>query len=402
MIGRRATLTGAVAAAISPALARAQTSAEPLKLAVLTDFSSIFTDYTGKGSVLATQLAVEDFGGKVLGRPIQILTADHQNKPDVALTIARQWLEQEHVAAILDVGNSGIAAAVGALAAERDKPMLTGAVSSDLTGKACTPTLVQFGVDSYAEANVPVKDVIAQGGQTWFYITADYALGHALERDGRAAVEASGGKVLGGTASPFGLSDFSSQLLTAQNSGAQVIAFAEAGADLANSLKQAGEFGLKKEHVFVAPHLELLDAKTVGLATMGGTYFSEIWYWDLNEQTRAWSKRFFDQRGSMPLRAMASIYSMTSHYLKAVQTIGSAESGRAAVAQMRAVPINDMYARNGRLRGDGRLICDMYVAQVKMQDESKGPWDLYKILRTVPGEQAFRPAATSECSLLRT
>ena len=406
MIGRRATLTGAVAAAIAPVMApvmvRAQATPEPLKLGVLTDFSSIFTDYTGKGSVLATQLAVDDFGGKVLGRPIQILTADHQNKPDVALTIARQWLEQERVAAILDVGNSGIAAAVGALAAERDKPMLTGAVSSDLTGKTCTPTLVQFGVDSYAEANVPVQDVVAQGGKTWFYITADYALGHALERDGRAAVAANGGTVLGAVATPFGTTDFSSQLLTAQSSGAQVIAFAEAGADLANSLKQAAEFGLKTGHSFVAPHLELLDAKTVGLATMGGTFFSEIWYWDLNDQTRAWSKRFFDQRGSMPLRAMASIYSMTMNYLKAVQTIGSAESGRAAVAQMRSVPINDMYAQNGHLREDGRLICDMHVAQVKTPAESKGPWDLYKILRTVPGEQAFRPAGQSECALLRT
>jgi branched-chain amino acid transport system substrate-binding protein len=399
MIARRSFIAGAAAAL--PLLARAQGTGKPVKLGILTDFSSIFTDYTGKGSVTAIQMAVDDFGGKVLGKPVEIVTADHQNKPDVALTIARQWFDEAGVSVILDVGNSGIAASVGALAADRDRPMLTGAVSSDLTSKFCTPTLVMFGVDSYAEANVPVRDVIAAGGTSWFSLTADYALGYALENDGRAAVEANGGKMLGAVRTPFGSSDFSSFLLTGQSSGAKVLYFAEAGKDLTNSLKQAAEFGLSKDHIFVAPHLELLDAKSVGLDVMGGTYFTEAWYWDQNDASRAFAKRFYAQRGYMPLRAMVSLYSMTTTYLQAVQALNSAASGRAVVGQMRSAPINDVFVTNGHLREDGRLIRDMYVAQVKTPAESKGPWDLYKILRTVPGERAFRPANKSECKLLQ-
>ncbi len=386
---------------LSLGTAWAQAPVEPVRLGVLTDFSSIFSDYTGKGSVVAVQFAVADFGGKVLGRPIEIVTADHQNKADVALSIARKWLDEDKIDAIIDVGNSGLAAAVGALAAERDRPMLTGAVSSDLTGKYCTPTMVQFTVDSYSEANVPVKAVLAQGGTSWFFLTADYALGHALERDGRAALAKNGGTVVGSVSTPFNSSDFSSFLITAQGSGAKVIAFAEAGGDLSNSLKQAGEFGLNNGHTFVAPHLELLDTKGVGLARMGGTYLTEAWYWDQNDETRAFAKRFFEQRGIMPMRTTVSLYSMTLQYLKAVQALGSIASGRAAVAQMRATPVNDVYVKNGHVREDGRLIRDMYVAQVKTPAESTGPWDLYKILATVPGEQAFRPVAESECPLLR-
>ena len=283
-----------------------------------------------------------------------------------------------------------IAASVGALAAERDRPMLTGAVSSDLTGKFCTPTLVMFGCDSYAEANVPVSEVVNAGGTTWFSLTADYALGYALENDGRAAVESHGGKMLGAVRTPFGSSDFSSYLLTGQSSGAKVLYFAEAGKDLTNALKQASEFGLAKDHIFVAPHLELLDAKSVGLDVMGGTYFTEAWYWDQDEESRAFAKRFFAQRSYMPLRAMVSLYSMTTAYLKAVQALNPAASGRAVLAQIRTAPINDVFVKNGHLREDGRLIRDMYVAQVKTPAESKGPWDLYKILRSVPGDQAFR------------
>jgi branched-chain amino acid transport system substrate-binding protein len=401
MTGRRSLLALALAALPFAAQAQGQTAPPtPVKLGVLTDFSSIFTDYTGKGSMTAIQMAVDDFGGKVLGRPIQILSADHQNKPDVALTIVREWFDRDKVDALLDVGNSGIAAAVGALASERDKVMMTGAVSSDLTGKFCSPATVQFVQDSYSEAHVPAADVLKAGGDSWYFLTADYALGYALERDGRAAAEGAGGKVLGSIKTPFGTSDFSSFLLSAQNSGAKVIDFSEAGKDLTNSLKQAAEFGLVKDHIFVAPHLELLDAKSVGLETMGGTFFTEAWYWDQDDASRAFAKRFFDQRGYMPLRAMASLYSATLHYLKAVQAVGSAESGRKVIAQMQATPVNDIYAKNGHLRPDGRLVKDMFVAQVKTPAESKGPWDLYKLLRTVPADQAFRPLSQSECPTL--
>ena len=397
------TISGCLAALLLLPLlpAHAQAPVEPVKLGVLSDFTSIFSDYTGKGSVIAVEMAVEDFGGKLLGRPIQIVTADHQNKADVALAIARKWLSQDGIDALIDVGNSGLAAAVGGLAAERDKPFLTGAVSSDITGKFCAPTMVQFTVDSYSEANVPVKAVLDRGGKNWFFLTADYALGHALERDGRAAVEKNGGSVAGSVRTPFGSTDFSSFLITAQGSGAKVIAFAEAGGDLSNSLKQAGEFGLNNGHSFVAPHLEMLDVQNVGLAKLGGTFLTEAWYWDQTDETRAFAKRFFARRGIMPMRTTVSLYSMTSHYLKAVQAIGSLASGRAAIGQMRAMPVNDVYVTNGRLREDGRLIRDMYVAQVKTPAESTGPWDLYKILQRVPGDQAFRPLAESECPGLK-
>ncbi len=401
MIGKRTLLGLGAAGLAAPLLGRAaRAQSGPFRIGILTDFSSIFTDYTGKGSVTAITMAVEQFGAKVLGQPIEILSADHQNKPDVALTLARKWLDEDRVECILDVGNSGIAAAVGALVAERDKVMLTGAVSSDLTGKFCAPTLVQFGVDSYSEANVPAARVMSQGGNSWFSLTADYALGHALERDGKEAVEALGGKFLGAARTPFGSTDFSSFLLTAQSSGAKVIYFAEAGKDLTNSLKQAAEFGLNKGHIFVAPHLEILDAKSVGLDVLGGTYLTEAWYWDQSDESRAFAKIFFDQRGYMPLRAMVGLHSAALHYLAAVQAVGNA-GGRAVVARMQATPVNDVFVRNGRLREDGRLIREMYVAQVKTPAESKGPWDLYKILSPVAGEQAFRPLSRTECPALK-
>jgi branched-chain amino acid transport system substrate-binding protein len=386
---------------VGASASHAQSPPDPVKIGILTDFSGVFTDYTGVGTALVTQFAVQDFGGKVLGRPIEIIQADHQNKTDVGLAITRKWLSDDGVDVIVGASNSAITLGIQSLIRDRDRVLLTDATSSDLTGKACTPNSVQFGMDSYSEASVAAGEVVKRGGKSWYFLTADYALGHAIASDAMSVVKANGGQVLGEVRTPFNTQDFSSFLLNAQGSRAQVIGFAEAGKDLTNSLKQAVEFGLKDGQTFVAPHLETLDVKAVGIDVMQGTYFTESWYWDQNEESRAFSKRFREKRGFPPLRGLVATYSMVMHYLKAVEAAGSETGGRAIVAKMRELPVNDLYARNGRVREDGRLIKDMYVAQVKTPAESKGEWDIYKILSTVPGDKAFRPVAESACPALQ-
>jgi branched-chain amino acid transport system substrate-binding protein len=391
----------AAVAALGSVGAQAQGTQDPIKIGILTDFSGVFTDYTGVGTVLVTEFAVQDFGGKVLGRPIEIVRADHQNKTDVGLAITRKWLSEEGVDVVVGASNSAITLGIMSLIRDRDRVLLTDATSSDLTGKACTPNSVQFGMDSYSEASVAAGEVVKRGGKSWYFLTADYALGHAIAADAIAVVKSNGGTVLGEVRTPFNTQDFSSFLLNAQASNAQVIGFAEAGKDLTNSLKQAAEFGLKDGQIFVAPHLETLDVRSVGLDVMQGTYFTESWYWDQNDEARAFAKRFQEKRGFPPLRGLAATYSMVLHYLKAVEATGSEASGKAVVAKMRELPVNDLYARDGRVREDGRLLKEMYIAQVKSPGEAKGEWDIYKILSTVPGAQAFRPAAESACPLVQ-
>lgn len=391
----------ALTTALCSAPALAGMSDGVVKLGILTDFSSIYADNSGQSSVLAVEMAVAEFGGKIRGVSIEIVSADFQNKADVSMTIARRWIDREKVDVIIDAPNSAIAVAMAGLARDTDKVYLSGAVSSDITGKYCTPNSVQFAPDTYSFASVAVRPLLERGLKSWFALTVDYALGHSMERDTMAIVSANGGKAVGSIRFPFNTQDFSSFLLQAQATRAQVLAFATGGLDLQNAVKQAAEFGLGNSMNLVGLSVELLDAYKIGKTVLGGLYLAEAWYWDQNDETRAFAKAFFAKRGKMPSRVQVATYSMTRQYLKAVEALDSDESGKAIVAKMKELPVNDVYAKNGRVRADGRLIKEMYVAQVKTPTESTGEWDLYKIVAAIPGELAFRPVAESECPLLK-
>lgn len=382
--------------------AAAEMSDGVIKLGVLTDFSSIYADNSGKGSLQAVQMAVDEFGGKINGTPIEIISADFQNKADVSMTIARRWIDQEHVDVIVDAPNSSIALAMAALARDTDKVYLSGAVSSDITGKGCTPNSVQFAPDTYSFAAVAVRPLVERGMKSWFALTVDYALGHSMERDTKAIATANGAKWVGEIRFPFNTPDFSSFLLQAQSSGADTLAFATGGLDLQNAVRQAAEYGLGNTMNLVGLSVELLDSYKIGKDVLGGLYLTESWYWDQSDETRAFAKRYFDVVGKMPSRTQVATYSMAHHYLEAVKALGSDQSGKAVVDEMKKLPVNDVYAHDGHVREDGRLIKDMFLAQVKTTKESTGEWDLYKILDTVPGDKAFRPAAESECPLLKS
>ena len=389
-----------VALALSTA-AEAQVSDGVVKLGVLTDMSSLYSDATGKGSLTAAQMAVEDFGGKVLGKPIEVVSADHQNKPDIGANIARQWYDQEQVDTIVDVPTSSVALAIQQISKDKDRVFLmSGPGSSDLTGPACSPTGVHWTYDTYALSHVAGKAMVERGENTWFFITADYAFGHALERDATDVVKASGGKVLGSVRHPLNTQDFSSFLLQAQASGAKVVALANAGGDTQNAIKQAAEFGLQKSgQKLLALLIQVTDIHSLGLQTAQGMILTEGFYWDHDEAARKFAQRFLEQMHFMPTMIQAGVYSEVTHYLKAIQAAGTDEA-KAVVAKMRALPIDDFFAHNAKLRQDGRMVHDMYLMQVKTPAESKGAWDLYKILATVPGEQAYRPVAQGGCPLI--
>jgi len=363
--------------------------------------SSLYSDATGKGSLVAAQIAVQDFGGKVLGKPIEVVAADHQNKPDIGANIARQWYDQEQVDAIVDVPTSSVALAIQQISKDKDRVFLmSGPGTSDLTGPACSPTGVHWTYDTYALAHVAGKSMVERGENTWFFITADYAFGHALERDATDVVKASGGKVLGSVRHPLNTQDFSSFLLQAQASGAKVVALANAGGDTQTAIKQAAEFGLQKGgQKLLALLIQITDTHSLGLQTAQGMILTDGFYWDRDEDARAFSRRFFEQMHHMPTMIHAGVYSEVTHYLKAVQAAGTDEA-RAVVAKMRALPIDDFFARNGKLREDGRMVHDMYLMQVKTPAESKAEWDVYKILATVPGDQAYRPLDQGGCPLV--
>ena len=391
----------AVALLCAPGLARAQISGDVVKLGVLTDMSSLYSDATGKGSLLAAQMAVADFGGTVLGKPIEVISADHQNKPDIGAAIARQWYDQDKVDAIVDVPTSSVALAVQQISKDKDRVFLiSGAGTSDLTGPACSPVGVHWTYDTYALAHVAGKAMVERGEDTWFFITADYAFGHALERDAAEVVTASGGRVLGSARVPLNTADFSSFLLQAQASGAKVVALANAGGDTQTAIKQAAEFGLQQGgQKLLALLIEITDTHSLGLATAQGMILTDGFYWDRDAATRAFATRFYEKMHVMPSMIQAGVYSEVTHYLKAVKAAGTDE-GKAVVAKMRALPINDFFAHNGTLRPDGRMVHDMYLMQVKTPAESKGAWDLYQVLATVPGDQAYRPMAQGRCPLV--
>ena len=382
------------------ALAQAQTP-PPLKIGVMDGFSGVYGDLTA-GEVEAMQMAIEDVGGKVLGRSVEILSADHQTKPDVGAAIARRWYDVDGVKMITGLGTSSVALAVRKVSQEKGLiDINTGAASADLTGPACSETGAHWVYDTYALAHVTGSAMVKAGGDSWFFLTADYAFGHALERDVSEVVKAAGGKVLGGVKHPLSTQDFSSFLLQAQASKAKVIGLANAGQDTINSIKQAGEFGIVKGGQKLAGLLVFAtDVQSLTLPVAQGLVLTEAFYWDQNDETRAWTKRYRAKKDRLPSMLTAGVYSSTLHYLKAVQAAGT-DDAKAVMAKMREMPVNDVMTKNGKLREDGRLVRDMYLFQVKAPAESKGKDDIYKLVATVPGDQAYRPLKEGKCPLIK-
>ena len=390
-----------VALAVAATAAMAQ-SKPPLKLGGILDMSGLYADITGPGSEMAAKMAAEDFGGEVLGRKIEILAADHLNKADLAANIARDMLDNQGVEMIYDVAASATALAAGEIAKARNKIIIfNGPGSIRLSNEACGPYTVHYVFDTYAQANVTGLAAVKQGLDTWFFITVDYAFGQDLEKDTVNVVLKSGGKVLGNVRHPLNTSDFSSYLLQAQASKAKVIGLANAGGDTINTIKQAAEFGIMKAGQKLVPLLVFVtDIDSVGLETAQGLLLSEAFYWDLNDETRAFSKRFMERIGRPPSAAQAGVYSSVMHYLKAVKAAGTTDSA-AVMKIMKDTPINDMFAKDGRIRADGRMVHDMYLFEVKKPSESKARWDDYKLVATIPGKDAFQPIEQSRCPLVK-
>src|SRR3990170_1178715 len=392
-----------LALALPIGVAQAQISDGIIKIGVLNDQSGLYADLAGQGSVVAARMAVEDFNAAAKGLKVEIVFADHQNKTDVGSQIARQWYDAEKVDLILDVPNSGIALAVNQIAREKKKALvISSAASSDLTGKACSPNTIHWTYDTWALANGTGNAVVKTGGDSWFFITADYAFGHALERDVEAVVLKNGGKVLGKVRHPLSTQDFSSFLLQAQASKAKIIGLANAGGDTINSIKQAAEFGIVKGgQNFAGLLVFLTDVHALGLEKAQGLIFSETFYWDMNDQTRAFAKRFAERnRGIHPTMIHAGAYAGTLHYLKAVEALKS-DDGTRAIAKMKEMPTDDPLFGKGVIRADGRKIHPAYLFEVKKPSESKAPWDYYKIRATIPAEQAFRPEKDGGCPLVK-
>jgi len=392
-------VTGAALAVLfSAGSALAQT---PLKIGVIAGFSGVYGDLTS-GQYEAAQMAADEVGGKVLGRPIEILQADHQNKADVGVTIVRKWYDTEGVSMVTGIDTSSVGLAVRKIAQEKGKIDLNvGSATADLTGPACSETGASWIYDTYALAQVTGSALVKAGNDSWYFITADYAFGHALERDVTAVVTKAGGKVVGGIKHPISSQDFSSYLLQAQSSKAKIIGLANAGADTINTIKQAGEFGITKAGQKLAGLLIFsTDVQALGLNAAQGLVLTESFYWDLNDQTREWTAKFRKRKDKVPNMTTAGVYSATLHYLKAVQAAGTDEP-KAVMAKMREMPVNDVMTKNGKLREDGRLMRDMYLFQVKAPSESKNKDDIYKLLATVPAEEAFRPLKDGGCPLIK-
>ena len=391
-----------VAFATMSTSAFAQVSDDVVRIGVSDDMSGAFADSGGPGSVTAAKMAIEDFGGKVLGKPIEVLVADHQNKADVGTAIARTWLDVNKVDMITGLGNSAVAIATQGLAQQKSAlTIVTGAGSSDLTGKYCSPTGFHWVYDTYALANVIAKSSVKRGHKEWFFVTADYSFGQTLERDATKFLQAEGGRVAGSVKFPVGSTDFASFLMQAQSSKANSVAFAAAGSDFVTLVKQADEFGLSasgKESVGLLVYLS--DIKSIGLKTGQGLILSEAFYWDLNDQTRAFAKRFYDRAKRMPTMVQACTYSAVDHYLKAIRAAGT-DNAQAVATKMRELPINDFMTKNGKARIDGRVVRDMYLFQVKTPAESHGEWDFYKQLAVISGDAAFRPLAEGGCPLVK-
>ena len=396
---RHALGAAAFAAALGCGAAQAQYTDGVIKIGVMNDMSGTYSDLSGQGSVIAARMAVEDFGAAAKGMKVEVVGADHQNKPDVGSNIVRTWIDVDKVDVIVDVPTSSVALAVNQIVKDKNKVFLvSGAAASDLTGKACTPNTIHWTYDTWALANGTGNAIVKTGGDSWFFLTADYAFGHALERDTSAAVEKNGGKVLGRVRHPLNTNDFSSFLLQAQASKAKVIGLANAGGDTINSIKAANEFGVNKSMKLAGLLMFITDIHSLGLNLTQGMFLTDGWYWDMNDDTRKWSKKFFEKIKRMPTMLHAADYSVTYQYLNAVKAAGTDDSDK-VMAQLKKTKINDVFAKNGVIRPDGRMVHDMYLMEVKKPGESKYPWDYYKVVQTIPGDQAYMTKAESKCAL---
>src|SRR5512138_171826 len=401
--------TARVSLALALALAAAGARAAPqkvsdgvVKIGVLTDMTGYYSDLAGPGSVLAAQMAIDDFGGKVLGKPIQLVSADHQNKADVASNAARKWFDQDKVDAIADLVSSSTALAVMPVATEKKRvTLLSGPGTTTITGEKYGPYNFHWTYNNWALANGTGREVVKQGGDTWYFVTADYVFGKSLEEDTTKVVKASGGKVLGAARHPSpGTTDFSSYLLQAQASGAKIIGLANAGADTVNCIKQAKEFGITPKQSLAGLLVFISDVHSLGLDTAKGMYLTTSFYWDLNDDTRKWSKRFFERHKKMPTMVHAGVYSAVTHYLQAVKAVGT-DDADAVVAKMKATPVNDFFAKDGHIGPDGLHRHTAYLVRVKAPNESKYPWDYYQIVKTIPADQAFPSVEQQACPLVK-
>lgn len=403
-MGKIKTISLAVALACASAGLLAQVSKVPsgaVRIGVLNDQSGMYSDMGGKGSVLAARMAVEDFGGSVLGVPIEVLSADHQNKADVGAARAREWFDVNKVDMITDLAASNVGLSVMAVAKDKNRIVLnTGSGSSRITNEDCNDRTVHWVYNTQTLANGTGKAILKQGGDTWYFLTADYAFGHSLEKDTAEVIKAGGGKVLGSARHPINSPDFSSYLLQAQSSKAKIIGLANAGTDTINSIKAARDFGITKNQTLAGLLAFVTDVHSLGVQTAQGMLLTEAFYWDMNNETRAWSKRYFEKQNSMPSMIQAGTYSAVTHYLKAIKAAGTSEAG-AVMAQMKKMPVQDFFTKRGVIRDDGQMVHDMYLFQVKTPSESKGPWDLYKLKATIPGEEAFPPLSESRCPLIK-
>jgi branched-chain amino acid transport system substrate-binding protein len=395
-------MAGIAGLLLAATAAQAQISDDVVKIGVLNDQSGLYADIGGQGAVTAARMAVEDFGGKVLGKNIEVIFGDHQNKPDVGSNIARQWIDTDKVDTIVDVPTSSVALAVQGVTKEKKRIFLmSGPASSDLTGKSCSPYGIAWTYDTYMLANGTGTALTKAGGNSWFFLTSDYAFGHALERDTGDAVKAAGGTVVGAVRHPLNNADFSSFLLQAQASKAKVIGLANAGGDTINSIKQASEFGIVAGGQKLAGLLVFItDINSLGLKVTNGLVITESFYWDLNDDTRAWSKKFFAKVGKMPTMTQAGVYGEVMHYLKAIQAAGTDDADK-VIAKMKEMPINDFMTKNGSIRQDGRVLRDAYLFEVKKPDESKYPWDYYKLVATIPAAQAARALKDGGCDFVK-
>ena len=371
---------------------------DKVKIGFITDMSSLYADVEGKNGAVAIQMAIDDFGGKVLGMPIELLTADHQNKADIAASKAREWIDTQGLTMLFGGTNSGTALASAKVAAEKKRVYINnGAASSALTNDQCTPYTVHYAYDTVALAKGTGSAIVDGGGKSWYFLTADYAFGHALEADTTAVVKAKGGNVVGAVRHPLNASDFSSFLLQAQNSKAQILGLANAGGDTINSIKAAKEFGIGKSMKLAGLLIFISDVHSLGLRNTEGLQFTTSWYWDLNDDTRKFAAKFFEKTKRMPTEIQAADYSATMNYLKAVQAAGTTDADK-VMEKLKSTPIDDFYAK-GTIRADGRFVHDMYLMQVKSPSESKEPWDYYKVVAKLPGDQVFTTKAESKCAL---